>query len=371
MNSKNKVRILFIFTSANFLINYSHWGTILSAISKYSDILLLIDEDLEAVPDGISTKNIYIVRIPKFLRRHKIFRYITILLMFFTGLRIVLSSSIIVTPSGGPSQLLATLLSKVVGKPLVIYLRTDFTSWERYIPKNASIIRLFHYIHQALILISLRFSDKIIAIYKHLYILARNYGIPREKISLLYLGTDLNNFSYCYKLRKRDRPVIGFVGRFSLENGSHLLIQLARMMPQVDFLIVGDSPNRADIPPNIKFTGYVKNSEVPKFLCEMDLFISLKLEKGIPVAVIEALACGIPVVAINIDDLKKSKAAIVIESSDLNYIMKTIDELLSNNNKRLEMSYKAIEISSKFFDMKMYAYRFSSLISSLTRTRSE
>jgi glycosyltransferase involved in cell wall biosynthesis len=104
------------------------------------------------------------------------------------------------------------------------------------------------------------------------------------------------------------RPVIGTVARFDRQKGHVYLIdatiKILKQIPSTKILLVGDGPLRPQmedkaealgLSDSIIFTGI--RHDVQKILALLDLFVLPSLWEGLPVALLEAMAAGLPVVA--------------------------------------------------------------------------
>ena len=106
-------------------------------------------------------------------------------------------------------------------------------------------------------------------------------------------------------------PVIGAVGRLERVKGHDLLIEAAaELAPQPFIFIVGDGSRRADlehlawslgIADRVRFLGHRDN--VAQILPAFDVLCQPSRAEGLPLAVLEAQACGVPVVATDVGDL--------------------------------------------------------------------
>jgi len=107
-------------------------------------------------------------------------------------------------------------------------------------------------------------------------------------------------------------PVVTFVGRLHEQKGVDVLIRAAarvlKEVPEAVFRIVGDGPKRAelealtgqeDVAGSVRFEGYV--GDVPGVLAASSLLVLPSRWEGMPNAVLEAMACGRPVVCSGVD----------------------------------------------------------------------
>lgn len=111
-----------------------------------------------------------------------------------------------------------------------------------------------------------------------------------------------------------DRPLIIAVGRLVPPKGYSDLVsafaELRQTHPQAALAIVGEGRLRADLEPQIAALGLNNHAfllgarnDVPSLLAASDLCASSSHWEGLPVAVLEAMAAGLPVVATSVGDV--------------------------------------------------------------------
>jgi glycosyltransferase involved in cell wall biosynthesis len=131
----------------------------------------------------------------------------------------------------------------------------------------------------------------------------------RTKINLSYLGIDFDLFTPIVKIEK-DQFVIASCSNIISLKRIHLIIEvLSKLTFNIKWVHIGDGPLYAEInklastlPLNIevKFYKQVSNYEIPTVYQSenIDLFVHFsETEGGVPVCIMEALSCGIPVLA--------------------------------------------------------------------------
>ncbi len=152
------------------------------------------------------------------------------------------------------------------------------------------------------------FADKLIAVSDRVRDDLIQFRIARpEKIVTIPLGLDLAPFAAASRLSTRlDAPVIGVVGRLVPIKNHALFLEAARKLVQdglpARFRVVGDGELRAqleaqssDLGDRITFTGWQR--DLPKVYSGLSVVVNTSLNEGTPVALIEAMAAGVPVVA--------------------------------------------------------------------------
>lgn len=140
---------------------------------------------------------------------------------------------------------------------------------------------------------------------------------PREKFRVLGLGLDLVPFAATARRSgafraawglPADAPLVGIVGRLvPIKNHALFIdaaVQVRQAVPEAHFVIVGDGETRAAVEAQIArlglsdavtFTGW--QHDLAPVYSDLDVLVISSNNEGTPVAVIEALAGGCPVVA--------------------------------------------------------------------------
>lgn len=118
-------------------------------------------------------------------------------------------------------------------------------------------------------------------------------------------GVDLQRFQPGDPARPRDpgRLVALYVGRLADEKGVRRLLPLARS-GDVEVRIVGDGPDRAALESAFAGTGAVflgplRGEDVARAYREADVFVFTSTTETLGLVLIEAMACGVPVVAVD------------------------------------------------------------------------
>ncbi|HEY4261647.1 MAG TPA: glycosyltransferase [Schlesneria sp.] len=139
-------------------------------------------------------------------------------------------------------------------------------------------------------------------------------GLKARKVSVIPNGVDFANYANASPTDlgqlglKKQFPVVITVGRLEEQKGIRFLLNAATTVlqqhPDCQFLIVGDGPERPSlaamasslgIGSSIHFAGH--RGDVPGLLKASDLFVLPSLWEGMPNALLEAMAAGLPVIA--------------------------------------------------------------------------
>lgn len=113
-----------------------------------------------------------------------------------------------------------------------------------------------------------------------------------------------------------------FVGRVEEEKGCAIIYETARRFPEIQFRLLGFITNefrRFSKPDNVELTGEVEHERVIAEMMKADLFMFPTRTEGFPYAVMEAMACGLPVLASAvgaIPDMIEESGGILIPPDD-------------------------------------------------------
>jgi len=151
-----------------------------------------------------------------------------------------------------------------------------------------------------------RFVDKIITVSRSL---SKDIsGVKESNRDVIPVGINLDKFSSRNNDKLKEslgidlyKPVIGVVARLSKEKRIGYIISLAFEMPDYEFVIVGDGPEKISISKeinrlkltNVKMLGYKK--DVSGIYNIFDGFVLASKIEGTPISIIESMASGVPV----------------------------------------------------------------------------
>lgn len=151
-------------------------------------------------------------------------------------------------------------------------------------------------------------------------LLNTKFKINSRKITVISAGVDVNRFipsSEPQKVCAREHALhIGTVRRLVPRMGLEILISSMLEIEDAYLTIVGIGPLEEqlkqlildlDLSERVSLKGYISDENLPDFYRKIDLCVipSIALE-GFCVTALEAMACGIPVIATNLDGLKES-----------------------------------------------------------------
>jgi D-inositol-3-phosphate glycosyltransferase len=190
--------------------------------------------------------------------------------------------------------------------------------------------------------------------------LQRFYDVPAEKISVIPCGVNLDLFNIGSKIAARqklglpNRKIILFVGRIEPLKGVERLVQALPAFEDIKplLLIVGEDGNRPGesaklqslaarlgVAGSVIFTGLQDYHKIPDYYNAADVCAFPSYYESFGLVPLESLACGTPVVATEVGNLKQ-----IIRNSETGYIVPdnrpatlaaALRNILENNQHRL------------------------------------
>jgi len=194
----------------------------------------------------------------------------------------------------------------------------------------------------------------IVAISHGVYVALTAGNIPPTRIRLIPSGIDTMHFTPDPTARERIRlrhgldantPLIVSVGALVERKGHELLLTAAHQLKEKGhhacYLICGEGPLRAnleaqikilDLSSDVQLMGFCPN--ISELLAAADFFVHVPHHEGLGVAVMEALAAGLPTIASQVGGIpeliKDKKTGILIPPQDAKSLATALNFLLGN-----------------------------------------
>lgn len=163
-------------------------------------------------------------------------------------------------------------------------------------------------------------------------------------ISVIHNGIDCTQFE---PNGAESNAQLLFVGRLKPGKGPQYLLEafgtLASEYPGLSLKLVGDGPLRDDlahqaatlnVEDRVTFLGEVSNEELPRLYNESLAFVLPSLNEGLPRTVLEAMACGRPVITSDLEQLRSivPGAGYLVEPGSTDELVDTISKLLESTD---------------------------------------
>lgn len=118
-------------------------------------------------------------------------------------------------------------------------------------------------------------------------------------------------------LAEAPRPRVVFLGRLDPIKRPWVFVELARRLPEADFLVLGQrhvsgwEPN--GLPANLRLLGHVDGEEKRRLLASAWALVNTSVHEGLPVSFLESLACGTPIVSCHDPERTVSRFGVPVE----------------------------------------------------------
>ena len=219
---------------------------------------------------------------------------------------------------------------------------------------------------------------------------ALNHVLQERKIALpvrtLYLGIDLKVFSQ----RRRSKKIwdIAYMGRLEKMKAVDLFPEMLSMLreetPTLRFLITGDGSLRESllhqfeakgVSDLVKYRGVVEAEEVPKLLNQSRIFIYPSREEPFGLSILEAMACGLPVVTSNVfgprEILTDNVDGLMVAPDSAKELADSVHQLLHNDVLRAAIGKNARKTVESRFDIRLHCEKLLRVYHDLILTQKE
>jgi glycosyltransferase involved in cell wall biosynthesis len=227
------------------------------------------------------------------------------------------------------------------------------------------------------------------------YFQALGVGIDPRHVHFVPNGVDVERFrpqhSRTGALRTRfaidaDAPLVGFIGRLSAEKGPDLFLRAALSIraqcPDAHFVLVGEGTmlkqlevfvSRFGIADAAHFAG--SQEDMPAVFNELDVVVSSSLSEAMPLAVMEAMASGVPVVACKVggipDLIEHGVTGWLAPEGDYDELATRVVDLIKDDVLRLAVGKAARARAVARFPLEQSVEATARLFGQLTAQRAD
>ena len=255
--------------------------------------------------------------------------------------------------------------------PLVFTFHTQYWEYTHYVPFPQEAIQEFlkNAIHTWLRVFMQKCQHIVIPSESIKEILIRDYGLE-DRFTVIPTGTNLKPFLRAdgKTLRQskgwQDDKVLISIGRLAAEKNWETLLRAAAQVytqhPTLRLVLIGDGPDKQTlellaaelgIAERVTFTGQVPFDEIPAYLKAADMFGFASVTETQGLVTIEAMAAGLPVVAVDgsgsHDIVDNGKDGFLVDN-DPNALASAINKMLSNPKQMKQFSVKALKKARTF-----------------------
>ena len=191
----------------------------------------------------------------------------------------------------------------------------------------------------------------------------RATGVPQDKVSVVHNCIDVARYELTKSLDRnkiragldisKDAFLLGAVGRLHHQKGLFFLLdallKIKNSIEQVELLFIGEGDLKNDLEAHAesigvsgltKFTG--PRTDIPEILRAFDIFVLPSLWEGLPLALLEAMASGLPVIATDVGGIPEvvidRETGLLIQPSNSQAIADAVLLLYNDRNLRIRLA---------------------------------
>lgn len=206
------------------------------------------------------------------------------------------------------------------------------------------------------------------------------YGVDKEKITVAYPGYDKGKFKAqnsklkieeIKKKYKAGENYIICIGTIQPRKNLIRLMEAVARIEKLTVVVVGkhqgegkqgwmyeeilQTPVRLGIEERVKFLGYIPTDDLPYLISGAEAYILSSLWEGFGIPVLEAMACGTPVIVSDTSSLPEvvGKAGLLIDPYSVDQIEQAIRTITTDKKLQQEYSKLGLQQAEKFSWQKM------------------
>jgi len=242
----------------------------------------------------------------------------------------------------------------------VVYTEHDATPWmcqyrrwwERAIRKA---------IYRTLNVTAFRRVDRIVTNFElHAQELTSRWGIPRQRVVSIQNAIDIDGLSDTRAGVLSVREELGvdsyclFVGSLDMRKSPDLLLHALSEAPGITCVFVGDGParhrvqqlaTRLGVADRIRLAGHLKPAELGRYYAGADLLVLPSVSETSPLVILEAMACGTPVVASRVGGIpavvEDWKTGFLVKPGDVGQLTMVLRFLTQDKARLVRMGEEA------------------------------
>jgi len=237
---------------------------------------------------------------------------------------------------------------------------------------------------------TLALADSVISTSRGLSDSYRNSALPSEKLVEIPNGVDTTLFHPAgdgvqSELRRRldlppNGPIVTFVGQVGYRKGADLLLQawavVADQVHDAWLMLIGPVGEDLPLPEGKRPIEYWLSrvsqtlalghqTNVQDYLRASDIFVLPTRMEGLPNALLEAMATGLPCIASkvggNVDLITHGDSGLLFEVDDVEQLVQALLRLLSGDRERQELGRRAREVIEANYALDEVASRYVQL----------
>ena len=210
--------------------------------------------------------------------------------------------------------------------------------------------------------------------------LVNDLKVPKDKIVMIHNGVDIGNFKRNYNNEEKESIrkefsltkaiVVGIIARLSSVKGHIYLLEAAKLIlnkrKDIQFLIIGDGPEESKLKKHTKTLEIEENVvfhksilDTAQALAVMDIFVMPSISEGLGLAILEAMASSLPIVASDVGGIysliSEGKNGYLLTPKNPAAIEDAILKIINNSQLAKDMGNLGQKICEKDFSLNVFA----------------
>ena len=231
--------------------------------------------------------------------------------------------------------------------------------------------------------LAVRKFDRIVAVSGPIRDTLEKKGMPPGRLLCIENGVDIKKSGTANGDRIRlelqlpyGKTILGIVGRLSKEKGHRYLFSAIQTMNDVILLVVGNGPLEAElrrlaesfhIKEKVIFVGF--KPDVKDYLAATDIFVLPSLTEGLPLALLEAMAAGRPVIASDVGGIptviEDKKTGLLVKPKDPAALKRALTILINDKEIARGLASNARELAERRFSLEKMTRSYEKVYSEI------
>ncbi|MGB2598964.1 MAG: glycosyltransferase family 4 protein [Candidatus Omnitrophota bacterium] len=206
-------------------------------------------------------------------------------------------------------------------------------------------------------------------------------GFKKEKLSLFPHAVDTEIFKPGGQKKNLSGTGIIFVGRLFSNKGLHVLVEASKLLKesgktfQITVAGKGDEEYESSVKRKVKdygleesfaFKGMVPQDDLPDYYRSSDIAVVPSLQEAFGITLIEAMSCGLPVVASRTQAIPEiindGVDGVLVEPGDPGSLAKGLARLIEDKGKRASLGASAREKAINEFSLDKYIEKLEKIL---------
>lgn len=207
--------------------------------------------------------------------------------------------------------------------------------------------------------IKLYFSDKVVSVSNYQQKQLLKHGINSD---VIYNGVDDGFFEPPNEKMERNRPTVLFVGTVDNRKAKYLVSyveELNRIEPVVQYNVIGAPVDNNIVKAlrninNVHYLGIV--DEVKPYYYQADVLVFVSRAEMCPLVLLEALACGLPIVAFDVcsneEIIQNENCGYIVSPKDVHSLARKTLDIIKDKKLKEEFGQNGSKRASQYFSWK-------------------